>query len=230
LRLKELVNSGVIIKDNGYRLNGSLPDAPFKYKVRRRYKLKSKISRFIKEDPNGNRDALIIAAFFVLLIVGPILVASRFTVYAHRVYNFDIQSPPGTEFTISVDIHDAIDLYAWQAEIRFDPDDLFFMDVMVGDFLSSNALVIDAISGSYTSLPVSPESTLVFAMDEPGVLMLCGSLLGNMPGKSGTGRLATITFGITSGSQGNANVDLSGDIILLDADALDAEGVLEVGI
>ena len=229
LRLKELTERGTVIKDNGYRLSEASRDAPIKYQMRRGYRLKSKIYRFVKENPNGNRDALIIGVFLAFLIAGPLLFAHPFfVVHAHRVHNFDLQPLLGDDFTVSIGVRDAVDLYGWQGKIRFDPNVLVISDVTAGDFLSSKALVVNATGGFLIKEPQSPESLLIVAIDGSGVLSISGSLLGDVPGKSGSGRLVTITFDIASDPQENIEVNLVGDIILVNHEVRDAEGVLEI--
>jgi len=229
LRLKELLERGTIIKDNGYHLSEASFDAPIKNQMKRGYKLKAKIHRFIKENPNGNRDALIIGVLLAFLIAGPLLFAQPlFVVHAHRVHNFDLQPLSGDDFTVNIGIRDAVDLYGWQGKIRFDPNVLAILDVNAGDFLSSDAVVVNATGGSLIKEPQSPESLIIVDIDESGVLFISGSLLGNVPGKSGSGTLVTITFEVVSGPQENIEVNLAGDIILVNHDVLDAEGVLEI--
>lgn len=228
LRLKELVDSGTIVKDRGYRLNESLRT---KNKTRRGYELKSKISRFIKENPDGNRDALIIVGLLVFLIASPMLFASPL-VYAHRVHDFGLR-PKGINelFTVAITVDDAVDLYAWQGEITFNPNVLVVSDVAAGKFLSPNALVINATSGFY--LADEPQSAnysiLLFADDaSSGTLLLGGSLLGHVSGESGSGTLATVTFRVVKDIQGSIDAYLEGGIMLLTPGVTDAEGVLAI--
>jgi len=227
LRLKELLELGTIIKDDGYRLSEALLDAPAKYQTKRGYELKSKIARFIKENPNGNRDALIIGVFLGFLIVGPLLFAHPILmVRAHRVHEFDLQPPVGEDFTVSIGVRDAVDLYGWQGKISFDPNVLVISAVIAGDFLSTDALIVNATGGFLLEQPQTPESLIIVAIDEPGTLSIAGSLVGKVPGKSGGGTLVTITFEIAS--QGDAEVSLVGDIILVNDRVRDAKGLLEI--
>lgn len=200
-----------------------------KNNMRRDYELKSKISRFIIEDPDGNRDAFIIIGFLVFLLVGPMLCASRSVVYAHRVHDFDLR-PKGIieSFTVTITVDNAVNLYAWEAEIIFGPKVLVLSDVAAGRFLSPNALVINATSRFYSAdeQPSADYSILVFTDDVGyGTLLIGGSLLGQVPGKSGNGTLATVSFRV---AQGPTDVNLKGSIILLTPDVTDAAGVLAI--
>jgi len=229
LRLKELIDCGTITKDDGYRLTEASHDAPMKQRMRRAYGLKSKIHHFVKENPNGNRDALIIGVVLGFLIAGPLLFANPlFVVRAHRLHNFNLQPLPGDDFTVTISVRDAVDLYGWQGNIRFDPNVLAVLDVTAGDFLSGNAIIVNATGGFLLKEPQSAESLLIVAVDESGVLSIGGSLLGDVRGNSGSGRLVTITFEVVNDLQEDIEVNLVGDIILVNHKVLDAKGVLEI--
>jgi len=226
LRLKKLISSGTIVKDGGYSLNKSLRSGT-------RLRIKSKISRFIKENPDGNRDAILIAAFFVFLIVGPILFATTLPVYAHSIHKFDIQPQAIEEsFTIKITVSDAVDLFAWQAKLTFDPNVLVVLDVAAGGFLSLNAFIINATGPTYVvdeQLLSEGDSIQIFAMDVgAGALAIGGSKIGDVPGVNGDGTLATITFGVRIGTQRTYDVNVEGGVILLNSHIKDAKGTLAI--
>jgi hypothetical protein len=81
-------------------------------------------------------------------------------------------------FIMALDINNVQDLYAWQVVITFN---------------SSEVKVLKTVSGSFLGLeyPFFLNST----DSAENMLLLGGSLIGNVPGKSGSGRLATIIFG-----------------------------------
>jgi hypothetical protein len=82
-------------------------------------------------------------------------------------------------FTMDLSISNVQDLYAWQALIAFNGSELKVLKIVQGDFLTP------------LGFPYFVNATW---MGED-VLMLGGTLRGNMPGESGSGRLATIVFG-----------------------------------
>lgn len=231
LRLKELTDRGTIFKDNGYHLSGSSETIPVRSYVKRGYRLGSKIHRFIKENPNGNRDAFITGAFFAFVLLGPLLFCYPFGAYVHQVHAFNVTCPAGSEFSLSISIHDADDLCAWQGKIKFDPNVFVVTNVLAGNFLSDNSLVINATDGLVSNEPQSLESVLVFSTEiDSGTVLIGGSLLGNVRGKSGDGILATVVFNVAVTSTENIDLGLEGDIILLNSDMVDAKGVLSAKI
>ena len=228
LRLKQLVENGTITKDGGYRINGA-SHVPAKREKKRGYEMKSRIYRFIKENPNGNRDALIIGVLLGFLVLGPLLFAQPFfVVKAHHVHDFDLQPSLEDSFSVAINVRDAVDLYGWQGKISFDSNVLVVADVVAGDFLSSNALVVNATGGYLIDEPESPESLLFVDVDESGVLFMSGSLLGDVLGKSGNGRLVSVTFEIASDATEDLTANLEGDVILVNHNVRDAEGTLEI--
>ena len=104
----------------------------------------------------------------------------------------------GNFFDVFVNISNVTDLFAYQFEISFNPNILSAGSVTEGPFLASGGFfipgVIDNTAGSIT-----------FA---------AGSLIGAIPGVSGSGTLATLNFeGLTLGT---SSVNLS-NVILLDS-------------
>lgn len=178
IRLKELLDSHAIVKDGGYRLNGSS-------EVLKRMDLKK--FRLIK----GNQNAIILAT-----LVGFLIVALFAVPFASTRIN---------SFTMKVKVYDVVDLYAWQTEVVFDPNLLVILDVQSGDFLSTDALTIDA---SFSQIPdlgsiTSYMGNYIFVFNSRlsrpimyGHLLMGGTFFGAAQGISGDGTLATITFGI----------------------------------
>jgi hypothetical protein len=70
------------------------------------------------------------------------------------------------------------DLYAWQAVIIFNPNELKVMQVASGEFFEAD-----------------PPFFLKASDVGEGILMLGCTLHGDVPGKNGSGILATIVFG-----------------------------------
>lgn len=177
VRLTALRDSGVIVKDGGYRLSG----APYLEKWGNKMRLSegrplAKPSFFTRKN--------VLIALMLLVIAGPI--AANVSAMLFRA---SPPPPPPSEyigtFMMDIKIDDVTDLFAWQTDIHFDQSELVFVDAIEGSFLNASA----------------PYGTnLVFADDgSPGELLVFGCILGmNVPGVGGTGTLATITFGYKS--------------------------------
>lgn len=107
--------------------------------------------------------------------------------------------PPSTEiakpepigtFTINVEVANVKDLYAWQVLMVYDPQTLVLTDFTPGGFVGSKYA---------TETSGSVQDVFVNATDiGSGLLLLGGSLVGNVPGKDGDGLLAKVTFGYFS--------------------------------
>jgi hypothetical protein len=178
IRLKELINSQAIVKDGGYRLNHSSEEWK---------KMDLKKSRFFK----GNQNAIILVT-----LVGFLIIALFAVPFASTRIN---------SFTMKIKVQNAVDLYAWQTEVVFDPNLLFVLSVKPGNFPSSNALAVNA-SPYYDPNFEDIESysgnyLFVFntKLDRPNVyqrMLMGGILFGATEGVDGDGTLAIITFGI----------------------------------
>jgi len=233
LRLKELVDSRIIAKDRDYRLTDSPAASEFQMRrsTKRVHNLKSKVVRLIKDNPDGNRDSLMIVSFFAFLVISSVL-TNTLMVRAHRVHNLntDYQIADGT-FEVKIGIANAANLYAWQGKITYDPTILKVVNVASGDFLSSDAIVINATGQFYsTETSYSARSLLIFATDASsieGTLLVGGSLVGETQGSYGAGTLATVTFSVINEME-TTNVNLRGGIMLLNPDLSDAEGILKI--
>ncbi len=91
----------------------------------------------------------------------------------------NIQTPEiiGT-FKMALDVNDVDDLYAWQVAIVYDSSHLKVLEMIPGGFVGDD-------------FPLFVNST--DSLED--LLLLGGSLRGECPGKSGSGRLAIVTFG-----------------------------------
>lgn len=232
IRLKDLIDSGIIVKDGGYSLTDSPQTHEFQARrsIKKIHNLKSKAIRFVKENPNGNRDAFLILALFALMMIG---ITHPLMVRANRVHNINAGYQIADRiFEVRIGITNAVDLYSWQGKITYDPTILKVADVAAGEFLSSEAIVINATGEVYsTTTSYSASSILIFATDTNsmgGDLLIGGSLLGQVQGSYGAGALATITFSIINEKTETTNVNLRGGIILLSSDLSDAEGILKI--
>jgi PKD repeat protein len=105
---------------------------------------------------------------------------------------------PGENFTIDINISNVEDLYAWGLKVGWKPAELLsVVDVKEGSFLKSGG-----------------ETTFTFSIEYNYVDIGC-SLLGDVPGVSGSGTLVSITFKVETA--GNSTLNLF-DVTLLDPD------------
>jgi DNA-binding Lrp family transcriptional regulator len=166
LRLKELCMEGVLVKEEGYyRLNGSSHVHDGEGFVRG-------LSGVFQN--KRIRTGMMLLALLAFSSVSGYVLAAYFPPPREKA-----QEPLflGT-FTMNLDVVGAEDLYAWQAVVNFDSGKLEAIEISRGDFIE-------------TDFPF-----FVTADDVPGIpLLLAATCIGNAPGKSGSGTLATITFG-----------------------------------
>jgi hypothetical protein len=87
----------------------------------------------------------------------------------------------GRSFNVSIQVSNVSDLYLWVFSIRWDPATLEFMSIAEGDFLSRG--------GTTTGILTKVTNQTGGYLEEAAC-----SLLGNVPGVSGEGILATLTF------------------------------------
>jgi hypothetical protein len=80
--------------------------------------------------------------------------------------------------TMHLDVTNVNDLYAWQVAIVYNQSQLKVLEITPSGFVGED-------------FPFFVNSTDSL----PDLLFLAGSLIGDAPGKNGSGRLATITFG-----------------------------------
>jgi len=172
LRLKELCINGDLVKREGvYVLNGTSQFANGGGRSM------EKISRMIHD--RKMRTGLMLTALLLSFSVSGYVLATLFTA----------QSPSPSlgpsyigAFKVDLKISGAVDLFAWQTMINFNPSELVFVEVVEGNFLH----------------PDTPYSTIFLYADDtgPGELLLYGSRKGiGVRGAAGDGILATITFG-----------------------------------
>ena len=102
-----------------------------------------------------------------------------------------IPGPLGQTFTLDIDISGVTDLYSFAFSVNVDPDVLSITSVTEGSFLSGG--------GETTFLPGTIDG-------EGNVFGVSDTLVGPVPGVSGDGTLATITFTTVGG--GTTPVDI----------------------
>jgi len=89
--------------------------------------------------------------------------------------------------TFALDIRNVSDLYGWQAVITYNATELKVLEVTPGGF-------IDSQFSAKNTADVKTSMFLNGTISDEGTLLLGGCLLGQVPGVSGTGRLAIIAF------------------------------------
>jgi len=144
------------------------------------------------------RLALIAAA--VVLLTAPHLLADPVVSIQPAVTS----AAPGSFFDVFVEIESVTDLYAFQFDIGFDPAILAAANVTEGPFLPS--------AGATFFIPGTIDNTL-------GVISFTAdSLTGAIPGASGTGILAALSFEALA--RGTSPLELA-NVILLDSNLVD---------
>ncbi len=103
----------------------------------------------------------------------------------------NIEPQPLGKLVIKVGIRDLSDVYGWQIGLRFDPSKLMVINVSPGDFFE-NPMQCDNLSSKDI---IDLGNTLFITKVFPdGTLVVCQTLKGDSPSKSGSGVLAIIEF------------------------------------
>jgi len=107
-----------------------------------------------------------------------------------------ISRPIGQDFTISINISDIADLYGWQLRLRWNATVLSAVNATEGSFLrkGGDTLFVSKINNT------------------AGHIIIDCTLLGDQPGVSGKGQLATIQFQVKE--RGACSLDLYDSILL----------------
>ena len=126
-----------------------------------------------------------------LLIAVPVPVAHPdATVYVDPPMSF---AKPGESFNITLSVIDAVNVFAWQANLTYNPDVLEFQDAVEGDFLKDQ-----------------PEGTSGLIKGEfASYVVLIVSTRGEYGGVSGRGPLATAEFKAKEGVTGETVLNIS---------------------
>ncbi len=172
LRLKELCTTGALVRNQHmYALNGASS-----------FEGESSMKRFSEVFQNGKvRTGFMLLALLVCFSASGYVIARYIGV--QPLDEETIQGPTiaGT-FRMALDVNDVSNLYDWQVAIVYDSGKLEVQGVAEGDFLGEG----------YPFFLNSTDSL-------EDLLLLGGCLVGDTPGKSGSGRLASITFGYFTG-------------------------------
>ena len=159
IRLKELMNMNLLTKNKLYYFNKDADP----------HLLES------IQVPRFNRKKMLFALALIF-----VLIPTSIHVYAM------LNSPPPPKpqikgfLKVSLKIYNVKNLYAWQAIILYDSENMKIMNLTQGMLGTSYPFFVNA------------------TFPEDGVLLLASTLFGNVTGKSGNGTLATVTFALYS--------------------------------
>jgi hypothetical protein len=127
--------------------------------------------------------------------------------------------------TISVDVYilNAYNVCAWQVKLVYDPYSLVPLHVIAGDFFSLKTLIVNS-SQPLEQINLNEEeifdyAILCFATDVSPNALLLGGFRFDMQSLRGSGKVATITFGVWSHASDNFNIWLE-DVLLLDTNLI----------
>ncbi|MEM2916967.1 MAG: hypothetical protein QXN63_01235 [Candidatus Bathyarchaeia archaeon] len=181
LRLKELCDRGVIVKDGGYHLSETYP-------IKNLWGEKmSALYGDMKNSILSTRKGAFL--LLLLLCVGLPVAVKAYQMLLPQAQETSLkQQSPQYIGTVSyaLNIYNVVGLHHWEASIHFDPEDLGVLECVEGDFLKKAPNLND------------PPTYFCNASDDPkhpDILLLGDTLVGEIA-ISGDGTLAIITFGI----------------------------------
>ena len=171
LRLKEMCQNGILVKSEGtYNLNGGFPSEEASRKPAGGFRRAFNDKRV--------RTGLMLVALILFSSTSSYVLASFLMPKATNHEPVAL----GT-FTLALDVSNVENLYSWQVAARFNSSEVKVQEIMSRDFVGYDP---------DTGFPLFMNFTDT-RMDYP-TLLLGGTLLGDVQGKDGTGRLATIAF------------------------------------
>jgi len=141
----------------------------------------------------------------------------------------------GERFSISIYLSDVEDVCIWQTKLVYDSCLLVVLEIEAGDFLSANTVAINSTRLFYKNEPIESYintslldeyAIVVFATDvAPGVLFIGGCSL-NLQTISGSGKVATVTFGVCK-PVSYVEVSLE-ESLLLNKDLMETRGSITI--
>lgn len=176
LRLKELSELKLIIKDGGYRLNDEPPS-----------NLGGEMLERLNKPTLFTRKRVIVL-FLILCIAIPASSYVQANLRPKEEKGGEVTPPPFYygNLTIAIRIQNVTDLFTWQVKLNYNPEELDFLGAWKGDFFGKNKASLG-----------------VFVKDKYGVvnwLVVGDTLIGKygqrVPGVSGSGTLAIVKFAI----------------------------------
>ncbi|MHA1685518.1 MAG: hypothetical protein ACTSYD_03820 [Candidatus Heimdallarchaeaceae archaeon] len=176
VRLKELCAKGILVKreDGKYQLNGN-----------HNFNDKNPLEQLPYILKDGNRKVRI-----SLMLIGLLLTSVTFGYVLAMFIPKESEPQPtilGT-FTMVLQINNIKDLYAWQVIIKYNPQNLKLIDASPGGFLGKTPPQYLNETNVNGGIFLGPKI-------EKNTIMVGGTLIGNVEGKNGSGKLAIITFG-----------------------------------
>jgi len=177
VRLKELCEKGILQKKDGkYKLNG-------KHTFENGRKFQRKLPFFLGDDNKKIKISLML----IMLIFSSATFGYALAMFLPEESNSEPKIL-GT-FTMTLYVNEVENLYAWQVIIKYDPQNLKLVNASPGGFLGENYpqyINETNIDGGIFLGPVTVERNTI---------MVGGTLVGAVEGKSGSGKLAVFTFG-----------------------------------
>lgn len=148
----------------------------------------------------------------------------------------DPSSAVNNTFSVDLYVTDAKDVCVWQVEVVYDPYSLEVLNVAGGDFLSPKPWVVNSTEIYYSAskepsysdeTAIRQNSVLCFATDVAHNVLLLGELRYGLKCVSGSGRVATITFGFRNHGNNNFNIYLS-EPQLINSDGQTTQGSITI--
>jgi len=149
----------------------------------------------------------------LLFLLGVMFASSGRISYSATATTIQVDPPilfaeSGEHFTINLTIMDAVDVYAWQVNVTWDPSVVVFVDATLppDHFLEGR-----------------PEGTMGLQIKELNASVLLGCLIiGSYPGMLGSGTLVTVEFEVVGTGEGVLGLDVSkGHTFLLDSNLME---------
>ena len=127
------------------------------------------------------------------------------TVFMDPVKIIDETKQAGSFVSFHVDISDVTDLYTWQLNVSWNPSILTVSDINAGEFLLR--------TGSTDKTAAYQLGYVVNATDYAnGYACISESILGEVAGETGSGRLVSIEFEVVGYGCTDLNISISGDL------------------
>ena len=132
-------------------------------------------------------------------------------------------------FKVDIMIYDVTDLCAWQVRVVFDPNALIVTNVVEGPFLQGEENSVATIfivnthivDGIFIKNDTNDPFTIINDENSENNVFLGCSLIGSSQGISGSGVLATVTFGVVG--RGSRDLQLE-DVLVLDENVSEIQG------
>ncbi|MEM2780379.1 MAG: cohesin domain-containing protein [Candidatus Bathyarchaeia archaeon] len=135
-----------------------------------------------------------IASLLILLICMSTLSIALAMLIPQVPYEAEVEESfkpqPLGRFSIKIGVKEVSDVYGWQVGLRFNPSKLSMVDYKLGDFLGNptqNVTLSEKVADLGPTL-------FFYSLFPDGTLVLCQTLKGETPPRSGSGTLVIIEF------------------------------------